>query len=308
MSISEKTKKKSIFDKEYGIRFVLICVIGISIIMLSWTYKFKTNTVIELDEQNSKIFDDKFNSLAGVSQHGEYRELNISMMGQKMINYTNINRLDYDMDLGVFSNLPFIPNDWSNVKYAYDNGRYYILRDISEEYYKQPEFYGDWSDLGMSYHENNGPGCKTGMFVTPSVQKIYTNAGATIQTYVIARSSFCNSIVQSLKFKPMYPLNGTMDDGTEFVQNPLIVERNINLEFEPNGFILGKSYPRFDPDWAKKVAIKISVSDSAPDGIYVVSLGLDEFKSPMIQRSDVSYDSYKSAAGSAVVNFVIAVG
>lgn len=298
--------KRSLFDREYGLRIGLICLIGLSVVITAWTYSFKTDIILSIDEDNVKMFDDRFAQLAEVSDAVD-TGMDISMMGQRKIDVENIDRTQHDVGKRVFSNLPSVPDDWGAVRYAFMNGKYYILSSIDSGYYLQPEFYEDWSSQGLAYHRSSGFGCNAGFFATPSSQKIYTQAGASIDTYVLVRSSFCMPRKQSLRLKAMYPERGVTDDGLEFSQNPLIVERNIRVTFDPDGFVLGRAYPVFDNNWVNKVKVRINVNDNIQPGLYVVSLTSDEYKPWILASKDVDYDSYRSKSGQAIVNILLAV-
>jgi hypothetical protein len=300
-------KKRKVFDNEYMLRFGLLCVIALGLILLSWTFKFKSNQIVELNDSNTKMFNDKFNELADASQYGQYKEMNISAMGQKKINLTTINRAEYTMSTDAFLNLPNIPNDWGRVKYTFDVGRYYILRSVTPEYYLQPEFYDDWHFMGKGYYENAVKPCKRGFFATPNVQRIYTKAGATVETYAVFRASFCSGSRQAFKPIDMYPISGTTEDGIKYVQDPNSVQKYIKVSFNPDGYILGKAYPSFDGDWAQKAQVKIDVADGTPRGLYVVSVCADYYKPMMVNGGSVDFEAYNTKSGTPLMNFIVAV-
>jgi hypothetical protein len=260
---------------------------------------------MNLDANNTKMFDDRFVELA--SQHGQFTMMNVSAMGQKKIILENIDRSKYGTNMGAFARLPNVPDDWGSVKFAFDNGKYYILRSITDTYIKQPEFYDDWKTLGLGYHMNNGMGCNVGFFATPSSQRIYTKDGADITTYIILRSSFCDTSRQALKLKAEYPQSGITDDGVIFSQDPAVASRYFSIAYNPDGVVLGRAYPVFDADWAQKVQVTISVAKDTPKGLYIVSLMPAEYRPFFSPGSDVNYDAYKSKAGMSVVNLVVAV-
>ena len=301
------SKKKKVFDNEYMLRFGLLCVIALGLILLSWTYKFKSNVIMTLNESNEAMFNDKFLELADESQYGTYERMNLSQMAQKMVNLTVVQRQNYRMDMNAFSNLPTVPGDWGKSKYAFNMGRYYILRSVSEDYYLQPEFYDDWNTLGKGYFENAERACKEGFFASPQVQKIYTKPGASIETYAIFRSSFCTGTRQAFKPVLIFPKEGTTEDGIHYIQDPTAASRYIRATFTPDGYILGKSYPEFDGDWAQKSKIIIDVADGTPKGLYVVSVGADYYKPILFSGSNVNFNAYDSKSGTPLMNFIIAV-
>ena len=304
--MSSKSKKK-VFDNEYMIRFGLLCVIAIGLILLSWTYKFRSNMIIELNESNTKMFNDKFYELADASQYSHLREMNISDMGQRKINLTTIDRAQYSMNTDAFLNLPNVPSDWGRIKYTFDIGRYYIIRSVTPEYYLQPEFYDDWHFMGKGYYENADKPCKRGFFSTPVVQRIYTKPGATIETYTIFRSSFCSGTRQAFKPITYYPTEGMTEDGIVYEQDPTVAQEYIKVSFDPEGYILGKSYPTFDGDWAQKSVVKIDVADGTPRGLYVVSIGAGYYKPFTVFGGSADFEAYKTKGGTPLMNFIVAV-
>jgi hypothetical protein len=301
------SNKSELFDRDYTVRFILICLIAVGLVVMAWTFKFKSDVIVSLDENNSKMFEDKFIELATASQYGEYRELNLTLMKQKSVGVDIVDRSNYGVDVGAFKMLPIVPVDWGKAKFAFDSGRFYILRSVESNYYLQPEFFDDWTDLGVGYHKNGSVACKDGMFASPSSQRIYTKAGASVETYIIMRASFCNGFAQSFGLVPVYPSGGVTDDGVEFTQDPNVADRFIDVGFSPDGMILGKAYPVFDPDWAQKVKVTINVADGAEKGIYIVSVEPNYYRPFFTSRRDVNYDSYEAKRGTPLVNFILAV-
>jgi len=298
--------KPRVFDNEYKLRFGLICLLAISIIMLSWTYKFKSNVIDSVNETNAEIFMGNFDRLSS-SENGVFTELNLSAMGQRRMGPEPIDRTDYSINMGVFRNLPPVPEDWSAARYAFENGKYYILRAVEPAYYKQPEMYGDWDTLGIGYLKYGKRGCQNGYFATPGAQRISTKKGASVETYVLVRSSFCAGMPQSFKLNTSYPRNGITDDGIKYEQNPLVVKDYITVAYSPSGMVLGKSYPVFDADWVQKVRVTVDVADDTPSGIYVVSVGTDYYKPFLFFGNELNDQAYKSKGGSKLFDLILAV-
>ena len=301
------SNKKKIFDGEYAVRFGLLCLIAIGLILLSWTYKFKSNTILTINDSNQMMFNDKFGELADASQYGEYRIVNLSIMGQRQARLENIDRSQYIFDVKTFAGLAPVPNDWAKYRYAYDLGKFYVLTDMKSEYYTQPEFYDDWFSLGIGYNEYAMDSCKNGFFATPAVQRVYTKSGASIETYAVFRTSFCVGGKQAFAPKAIYPAQGITYDGIEYTQNPEQVKKYITVSFSPYGYVLGRTFPVFESNWAQKSKITIDVSPDTPKGLYVVSVGAQSYKPLISFDSDVNYDAYKSKENGILMNFVVGV-
>lgn len=288
--------RRKLFDRDYTIRFLLICAVAVFILVIVWSYEFATNEVLSIDEFNDEMFFNNFEELRLNSDWGNY--VNIVDMAQKKVSVLEIDRERYDISPRVFLSLPFIPYDWGKIKFAFDNGYFFVLSRLTEDYFLQPEFYDDWETVGMGFFLNPDGVCSGGVFVDPAGQRVYTKRGSTIETYMLVRSSFCTGNKQDIFFDAIYPSEGITDDGVEFFQDSNFVERYIKLDFEPNDIVLGASYPRFDADWVKKVKVKITVSNYAPRGLYMVAVSINK---------DVNKDVYKSGDGFPLMYLIVMV-
>jgi hypothetical protein len=272
---------------------------------MAWSYRFKSDIVISFNESNEQKFIETYEELKLDSEWGFYGD--ITDLKQKKISVVEINRDNYNIDPRVFVDLPFIPYDWGKVKFAFDSGLYTVLSRASEDYYLQPEFYDDWNEMGLQFYTGPKKACKSGFFSTPTGQKIYTKQGASIDTFMLLRASFCVGNPQSLKLQTFYPKSGVTNDGIKYEQDPDFVKRYITLSYEPSNVILGKTFPRFDIDWAKKIKIRVSVNRHAPKGIYVVAIGAVGYEQFLGSRKYVNHEAYLSKGGMPLMYIMIAV-
>ena len=298
-------KEPKVFDADFTLRFSLMLLIAAGIVFLSWTYSFKSNIILELNESNEQVFNEKFDELSGVSGWGDYR--NMSVFGQQKIVPKEIDRSNYTMDRRAFASLPLIPSDWGKIKLVYDSGRMFILRNLDAPYYLQPEFYDDWYYLGMPFFEKHDRECTAGMFGDPYVQKIYTRVGASIETYTVVRSSFCVSGKQAVQLAATYPSEMVALANENYRQDPDVVRKYITLKIEPNSIILGSVYPKFSKDWAQKIKVTIEVAGNTPKGIYVVALGTDKYVPWFTSFGGLNYEAFKSKNGAPLAHYIIAV-
>jgi len=287
-------KRCSLIDREYIIRLGLIFIISISFLIMIWNFKFTSDVVLSFNETNKSAAFDANN-------------WTIDNIGQEKIKVVKIDRELYSISPAVFVDLPFVPYNWGEIKYAFDSGYYSIISRVSEDFYLQPEFYDDWFSMGLRFHANPRKECKAGIFSTPSWQRLSTSAGAEVDTFIIVRSSFCVSNPQGLTFVPVYPVDGSTDDGEKFTQDPSVVKRYISLKFLPDDVVLGRTYPRFDDDWASKIKVTVSVSDSAPRGTYIVAVGADKFDSYLGGRKYVNKEAYVSRSESPLMYLIVSV-
>lgn len=298
-------KKRRLFDAEYTIRFGLMCVVAISVMVLVFNYEYASNEIVSLNKSNERDFLEKFEELKLESEWGTY--MDIDGVGQRKISVVNVDRENYDISPRVFVKLPFIPYDFSKIKYAFDNGYYSVLAKATSDYYLQPEFYDDWRTVGMAFHNDENKGCKAGFFSLPSGQRLYTEPGSTIETFMLVHSSFCVGNPQGVSFEAVYPKSGVTDDGVEYVQDPDVVRRFITLGFDPSKTVLGSTYPRFEKDWVDKVKVEVSVSYSAPSGVYVVAVNSTGYESFVDNKDNINKEAYISKGGSPLMYLVISV-
>lgn len=298
-------EEPKVFDREYTLKFALMCMVAIGIIVLSWTYSFKSNVVLALNDSNEQIFNDKFMELSTNSDWGEYR--NISGYAQKIVTLKEINRSGYNVNRVAFASLPLIPSDWGKIKFAFDGGKTFMLGRIGGAYYMQPEFYDDWYTMGLPFFEEHDQECKAGMFADPYVQKIYSRIGASVGTTSIVRTSFCVNQPQAVSFVAMYPSYVESLANENYMQDPMVVSKYITLKADPGYIILGEAYPKFSKDWAQKINVTITVSPDTPKGVYVIALGVDKYDPWFGKRTDVNYDAYKSKNGAPLAHYVMAI-
>ena len=279
-----------------------------SVMVMAWTYEFRSNVVVSLNDSNSENFKKNFEELRLESEWGSYRDIDdLESMRQGKLGTTKIDRSDYGIDFRAFTRLPLVPYDWGKMKYAFDQSMYHVLAGADEGYYLQPEFYDVWFEMGIPFHSNPKKLCKAGFFAVPSGQRIYTEPGATIETFALIHSSFCTNNLQSFKLSTFYPEKGTTDDGIEYEQDKDVVRRYVSVDFDPGEIILGRTYPKFEKDWARKISVKINVRDGAPRGLYVVAVGATEYTPYLDARSDINTQAFKSRGGSPLMHLIIAV-
>jgi len=73
-----------------------------------------------------------------------------------------------------------------------------------------------------------------------------------------------------MELKPFYIATATNPkSGKIIVQNPEEVKNYFDIKITPDTFLLGKTYPIFEPTWSQKV--EIDVKSTAPKGEYVIS-------------------------------------
>lgn len=157
--------------------------------------------------------------------------------------------------LNYLENIPPKPDDFDLVMRDI-NTKYTSICDLSENYYIQPEFYGDSWVRGQRSYENHDytrwavhghgafPGNPTFVFTTPSV-------GSWISECVFYRTGWGIETYQGIKLIPNH---------SEY----------FDVIITPDEFLLPPTYPKFSEGWVKKLNVVVKIKDTPPDGIYII--------------------------------------
>jgi len=300
-------------DSEYAVRLVLILVIAGGIVFMAWSYQVKNTIIVSLNESNEKMFNQKFDELAANSTWANHSAgegmnvVNMSDLRQRMAQVGLPRRNLSGLNPGIFGSLPLMPENWMAVKYAFDDGRLFVMKEVNASHYLQPDLYSDWESYGKVFYKNHDVSCRTGMQADPYIQKIYTTHGVTIETYAIIRASFCVTESQVANLVTVYPIDVESDEMGTYIQSPRVVSRYISVSTSPSLITLGPTYPKFSKNWAAKTKVSIKVADNTPRGVYVVALGLGKYKPLFGAQPDVNYNAYLSRNGAPLTQFILAV-
>jgi hypothetical protein len=166
----------------------------------------------------------------------------------------------------VFRKLPEYPEDFEKVKTQALNLESVNKTYPDEYYYKQPEFYGSsFFEHGLYlYTQLSKPKNFSYMNVMgygnyPSdVQLIVKEGEYELTDYL--RAGWGVVKYQGLSLETVYP------------ENEEITRKCFNVTLIPSTFLLGRTYLSFDPDWVKRVKIKIKVDKSCPSGDYMIGI------------------------------------
>ncbi len=163
----------------------------------------------------------------------------------------------YNLSGEIFSNLPEFPDDF----YSVDDKVYRLanlreLKDITEQYYKQPEFYPTFETQGIEMIKNPPPDRIgiSGMGAYPGEQTFTTAKGQQFTATAFFHASWMVQTYQGMKIRKTF-------DAEYF-----------SVSADPETFLLGPSYPVFDKDWAQKVVIGINVRNDTPSGRYTIGI------------------------------------
>lgn len=176
-------------------------------------------------------------------------------------------------------NLPSKPNDFNTIKSRVEKG---ILTDIcfiEEGYYKQPDFYPIWEQAKISFYDNHDYtrwGIHGyGSYPADSGIKLSNmKVGEEISVCTIIKSSYGIETWQGVKIEPVE---------NEYFKTEIITQEFSNY---PNHFLLARSFPVFDKEWAKMITIKVTAKQDVLAGTYNLGFNIvspdDRFNNEMI--------------------------
>ena len=182
-------------------------------------------------------------------------------------------RGDYNIPSKVFASLPVIPNDFNEIVYLIKMGKYFDIDTLGDEYYLQPEFYGNW-DNGIKFWTNPDPAhwCTIGYGSYPADQFVDIMRGESMNLTFFLRSSYCVQTYQGVKLKHSFPEMALSGDGITFTRATSNPERWIDVSISPDQFLLEPNYPQFSEGWVKKIQVTITTDKDTPKGEYIIGI------------------------------------
>ena len=155
----------------------------------------------------------------------------------------------------IFSELPPIPEDFSEIAYLLATGRIYAIGNLSEEYFSQPEFYPNFKESGLKYWSEPDP-------------KYWTTNGYgsyPAEQFDVLSHSGRNEFLSVVFFYTGY--------GVQTYQGLTIIPTSNALEYfdltvSPDTFLLTPTFPKFSRDWAHQIVIKGKLKPDTPPGEY----------------------------------------
>ncbi len=169
-------------------------------------------------------------------------------------NCRDIDRSNYGIIPEVFDSLPPAPKCFYSVVEAF---RQRQLRDgffFSEAYYLQPEFYPEFIGNGITQWTNPNPTHYglVGYGSFPLRHEIVMRPGETKQIRLFVHAGFGVRSFQGMGVRVQY----------KYPETP----KALTVELDPasNGFLLGPTFPRFDPQWARPIEVTLRVNPASP--------------------------------------------
>jgi len=159
-----------------------------------------------------------------------------------------------------FVDLPLMPDDFAEKINSMRSENFNsIALELSEAYYKQPEFLPKFGELGLHYWQ--APDLKRwgreGFGVYPAEQQYSLKAGGKVQIAAFVHAAYGIETFQGMQLYPFFPQD----------ENAALF---FSITIEPKSILLGPTYPTVDGNWIQKVKIKINASNETPKGNYLV--------------------------------------
>ncbi|MCR4369192.1 MAG: hypothetical protein NUV67_04775 [archaeon] len=157
----------------------------------------------------------------------------------------------------IFSQLPKIPEDFSEIAYLLASGRYYAIGSLSEEYFQQPEFYPGFKDQGLKYwSEPNPKYWATNGYGTYPAEQFDTLSVSGRKDFIGVVFFYTGYGVQTYQGATIIPSSESLE--------------HFDIEVSPSTFLLEPVFPKFSRNWANQVTIKGKLRDGTPPGEYEI--------------------------------------
>jgi hypothetical protein len=189
-------------------------------------------------------------------------------------------RPDY-LPAAMFERLPPMPADFYQIRQLVRLGRISDLATINESYWQQPEWFPHFEDIGVPLLQQP-PKDRWGAYgiaVYPADSVSTIRAGESLDMYFYIKSGYLVETYQGVALVTNYPSQAQVGAGAdlpegqrEVVQDTAVAKRHIDVNVEPNPFVLEPNFPLYNVGGTRRVKVTISADDTTPPGDYVVTL------------------------------------
>lgn len=226
----------------------------------------------------------------------------------------------------IFGKLPEFKEDFFSIVELIYEGKITDYARVSENYWKQPEFYTSWAQLYNKTYINNDPNswAPEGYGCFPLIKEGTATRGDTVEVNTYFKTSFGVEAYQGLIVRPYFPTEALNILGRPlFEQNPEEVSKYLSISIlnpddelyenfkdsisytnvEPNDWfvVLDPTYQDiydeygnwikfegFPKDWVKLLRLEVDIAENTPPGDYVVGI---EIETPCFEINQEYYFS-----------------
>ncbi len=163
----------------------------------------------------------------------------------------------------IFADLPPIADDFSEIAYLFANGRYFAIGYLDETYYKHPEFYPGFKEIGLSYWAEPNPKYWTphGYGSYPAEQWTTLKKGEN-EEFTAVVFFYTSWGVQTWQGVTLMPDSESLKD--------------FDIRISPQNFLLEATFPKFYEDWAHKIVIMGKLRPDTLPGSYTIAINIEK--------------------------------
>lgn len=160
----------------------------------------------------------------------------------------------------LFAELPTPPDTfWADANRLY-SGKIEVVDEIPANVYRQPEFHPTFERDGIpqwTQAKNEGNRIGVTSLLAEQESRVETRPNE-IRTILFISSAWGVTRRQAIGFRAT-----------------ITPDAPIQVVVEPNGIVLGSTFPTFSPDWIQKIAIRLKWGSPLKAGTYRVTLHMD---------------------------------
>lgn len=212
---------------------------------------------------------------------------NETMTVPEGVKFGTIDRSWYGIPSEIFKNIPPYTEDFGSFKVAMERGLITDLCNLSEAYWKQPEFYPNFElepqtgseGVGLKWFRSppKGRWGIVGYGAYPSDIYVTIAPGDTLAVCTFFHTSWGIETYQGIGLSASYPAvsyEGGPPSRILNMQNTSEVANYFEVTITPAYTLLEPTFPIFSKDWTKKLEFKIRVKPGTPPGDYAIALEL----------------------------------
>lgn len=224
-------------------------------------------------------------SPTGITENPDETKIPFSLEknGNEILGCTNIDRSTYGIIDAVFEKLPSAPACLQSIIDVYEAKKFSDETFFTPEFFLQPEFYPSFENTGLMFWKDPSSSHwgVVGYGAYPSKKNITLKRGETVTVYYYLHSGFGVRTYQGIRLKPVVE--------SEPPGGYLTVALDYNTG---NGLLLGPTFPKFQPNWAHRVDVKVRIPETSSTGKAIIVFNSDNPEEFIEQSWDLGGRKY----------------
>ncbi|MBN1385664.1 hypothetical protein JW968_01660 [Candidatus Woesearchaeota archaeon] len=206
----------------------------------------------------------------------------------------------------MFKNLPGFPEDFYQMRILVISGKLQDLSTIGEEYWQQPEWFPHFEDIGVPMLQSPPKdrfGAQ-GFSVYPADSVTVLKPGGVSEAIFWIKSGYLVETYQGMNLNVVYPASGSITTGYELPggaksvqQDPDEATKYFEVDIGPEEFILEPNFPIYRIDGTKKITLKITATEFAEPGNYVIGIDSSEVDDEKEKEWVLEYKNLYTSGG-----------